>query len=121
MNDQIIRMLKLASGLFFLNAAVWVVVATLGFIQAGTGAGDWRIILSVLMIANAAVMAWFGLKIVSGRAWVFFLAITYLAVNLVLSITDQFGWVDALILLLNLSLLGLLFVTRQRIIRAAGG
>jgi len=43
------------------------------------------------------------------------LAILYVALNVVLSITDQFGWIDALILLLNLCLLGLLFVARQRI------
>ena len=40
-----------------------------------------------------------------------------MAVNVVLSITDQFGWIDALILLLNLCLLGLLFITRQRLER----
>jgi len=117
-NDQIKQMLKLARGLFFLNAAIWLVLAVLGFIRTGTGTAGWHAILSALMIVNAVILAWFGLQIVSGRAWIFFLAITYVAVNQVLTITDQFGWFDALILLLNLVLMGLLFVTRQQIIRA---
>ena len=40
-----------------------------------------------------------------------------MALNLVLTITDQFGWMDVLILLLNLIVLGLLFVTRQQLRR----
>jgi hypothetical protein len=68
-----------------------------------------------MMFINAVVMFWFGMKIVGGQNWIFFLAILYTAFNVVLSITDQFGWIDALILLLNLCLLGLLFVARQRI------
>ena len=58
------------------------------------------------MLANAAVMIWFGVMIVTGQNWIFFLAILYMALNVVLSITDQFGWIDALILLLNLCVLG---------------
>ncbi|MBN1453468.1 MAG: hypothetical protein JW963_20805 [Anaerolineales bacterium] len=117
-NNQITNMLKLTRGLFFLNAAVWVVFGVLGF-MAVTSTSDWRLILSMLMIANAAIMIWFGVKITAGQRWVFFLAILYVALNVVLSITDQFGWIDALILLFNLCLLGLLFLARQRMNRSA--
>jgi hypothetical protein len=108
-------MLKLTQGMLFLNAAVWVVFGILGVLRAIDGGSSLRWILSTLMFANAIVMVWFGIMIVSGRTWVFFLAILYMALNVVLSITDQFGWIDALILLLNLIVLGLLFVTRQRL------
>lgn len=118
-NGQITKMLQLARAMFFLNAGVWLFFSLLGFMQAMTVTGAWRLILSVLMLVNAALMVWFGLAIMKGKAWTFFLAILYMALNVVLSITDQFGWIDALILLLNLSLLGLLFLTRQRIIQAA--
>lgn len=113
-DNRTTNMLKLTRYLFFLNAAAWLFFGVLGFTQAMTSTNDWRLILSVLMVANAAVMLWFGVKIVSGQRWIFFLAILYLALNAVLSITDQFGWIDALILLLNLCLLGLLFITRHR-------
>ena len=72
-----------------------------------------------MMIANSIVMIWFGVMIVTGRNWVFFLAILYMALNVVLSVTDQFGWIDALILLLNLCVLGMLFVTRHRMNQTA--
>lgn len=117
--NQTSKMLKLARSLFFINAAVWLIFGALGFMRAMTSTSDLRLILSVLMIANAAVMIWFGVVIVTGRNWVLFLAILYMALNVVLSITDQFGWIDAIILLLNLSLLGILFITRYRMNQAA--
>ena len=118
-SDQTSKMLKLTQSLFFINAAVWLIFGFLGFMRAVTSTSDLRLILSVLMVANAAVMIWFGVMIVTGRNWVFFLAILYMALNVVLSITDQFGWIDALILLLNLCVLGMLFVTRHRMNQAA--
>jgi len=118
-NNQTANMLKLTRGFFFLNAAVWLVFSVLSLLRAIDGGDLIRWIYTFLMLANAMVMFWFGVKIINGQAWTFFIAIIYMALNVVLSITDQFGWVDALILLLNLCLLGLLFVTRQRIIQAA--
>jgi len=108
-------MLKLTRYLFFLNAAVWLVFGIGSLVSRALVDGSLaRWVITVMMLANAAVMLWFGVKIVGGQNWIFFLAILYVALNVVLSITDQFGWVDALILLLNLCLLGLLFVTRHR-------
>lgn len=107
--------LNLARILFFVNGAVWGTFGILSLLRAVEGGSSLRWMFSILMFANAIVMAWFGVMIVNGRDWIFFLAILYMAVNVVLSITDQFGWVDALILLLNLVILGLLFVARQQI------
>ena len=100
--------------MFFLNAFVWGVFGVLSFSRVTNSTSDWRFILSVLMLINASAFLGFGLLIQRGRSWVFFLATLYVAVNVVLSITDQFGWLDFLIMLINLILLGLLFVTRQR-------
>ena len=113
-NNQTASMLKTIRFLFFLNAAVWLVFGALSAFRFLDDNSLMRLIYAVLMVANAVVMAWFGVMIPSGRNWVFFLGILYMAVNVVLSITDQFGWIDALILMLNLIILGLLFVTRGR-------
>ncbi len=114
-SDQISKMLKLTRTLFFFNAAVWLAfgVSSLLF-RALDGGSLTRWVITIMMIVNAMIMIWFGVMIVSGRNWVFFLAILYMALNVVLSITDQFGWIDALILLLNLCLLGMLFITRHK-------
>jgi hypothetical protein len=108
------NLLNLTRLLFFVNAAVWLAFGVLSLFQYFENGSQTRLIYAVLMIANALVMAWFGFMIVTGRNWVFFLGILYMAINVVLSITDQFGWIDALILLLNLVILGLLFMARQR-------
>jgi hypothetical protein len=118
--NQTSTMLNLTRAVFFINALVWLVFGLLSLFLALEVGTATRWIYSLLMIANAAVMFWFGLIIISGRNKIFFLAILYIALNVVLSITDQFGMIDALILLLNLCLLGLLFVTRQRIAQAEG-
>ena len=119
-NDpQALRMLKITQTLLYVNALVWLMFAVLGSFRAITGAGALRWILSGLMLINATAMFWFGLKIISGNARIFFFAILYMALNVVLSITDQFGWNDFSILLLNLIILGLLFVTRQRMLRVS--
>jgi hypothetical protein len=114
-NDRTKTMLNLTRYTFFLNAAVWLAFGVASLLTRALSDGSplhW--VITVLMVANAMVMLWFGVKIVSGGKRIFFLGILYVALNVVLSITDQFGWIDALILLLNLCLLGLLFITRQR-------
>ena len=114
-SDQTSKLLKLTRSMFFLNAAVWLAFGISSLLLRAIDEGSLtRWVITIMMIANAIVMIWFGVMIVTGRKWVFFLAILYTALNVVLSIADQFGWVDALILLLNLIVLGLLFVTRQR-------
>lgn len=120
-NTQTTNMLKLTRYLFFLNAAVWLAfgIASLLF-RALDGGSLTRWVITVMMIANAAVMLWLGVKIVTGQNRIFFLAILYTVLNVVLSIADQFGWIDALILLLNLCLLGSLFLTWRRMNQTVG-
>ena len=119
-NNQTSSILKLTRTAFFINAAVWFAfgVSSLLF-RAPDGGSVARWVITIAMIANAIVMIWFGVMISSGRAWIIILAILYMALNVVLSITDQSGWIDAIILLLNLCVLGMLFVTRHRMNQTA--
>ena len=112
-------MLKLTQALFFVNAAIWFLFGAMNLVRVMETGSVARWILTAMMIANAAILVWFGVTIADRHAQVFFLAIVYTALNAVLSITDQFGWVDFLVLLLNLCLLGLLFITRHRMNQTA--
>ena len=112
--NQISTMLKLTQVLFFANAIVWFLFGAMSLFRVMEAGSVIRWIVTIMMIANAAVMLWFGVVIGDGQAQVFFLAILYTALNAVLSVTDQFGWFYFLILLVNLCLLGLLFATRHR-------
>lgn len=118
--NQTSPMLKLTRAMFFLNALTWLIFGVLSMFLAVEVGTPTRWVITLLMVANAGGMFWFGLMIASGRIRIFFFAILYVALNIVLSIADQFGMIDALILLLNLCLLGLLFVTKQRIIQLEG-
>ena len=113
-------LLKVTRTLFFVDAAIWLVFAVWGAVLAASGGDTLRWFLSALMAANAAALAWFGVRLIPGRVRIFDLAILYMALNAVLSITDQFGLVDALILLLSLSVLGFTIVTRTRLLRERG-
>lgn len=117
---RISTMLNLTRILFFANAIVWFGFGVISLFRVADGGDLLHRLIALMMLANAAVMFWLGVLIVSGRAQIFFLAILYVALNAVLSITDQFGWIDFLVLLLNLCLLGALFVTRHRLNQAAG-
>lgn len=118
MSRQVSTLLKTTQATFFLNALVWLIFGAMSFSLAFNGAGNWRFVLSALMLINASIFVGFGFLIRKGQPWMFFVGILYVALNVVLSITDQFGWIDFFIMLLNMVLLGLLFVTRQRMRQA---
>ena len=114
------RGLKLTRAMFFINALTWLIFGVLSLILAIETGTPTRWVITLLMVANAGGLFWFGVMIASGRNRIFFLAFLYVSLNIVLTITDQFGWIDALILLLNLCLLGMLFVTRMRFDKVEG-
>jgi len=68
-----------------------------------------------MMIINAIVMTWLGVKISDEHPRIILFAIFYIVLNVVLSIMDQFGWLDLWILLLNLIILGFLINTHRRL------
>ena len=112
-------MLKLTQALFFVNAAIWFLFGAINLIRVMETGSAVRWILTAVMIANAAILVWFGVDIADEQTQLFPLVIVYVALNAVLSITDQFGWIDFLVLLLNLCLLGLLFIIWHRLNHAA--
>jgi phosphoglycerol transferase MdoB-like AlkP superfamily enzyme len=112
-------MLKLTRAFFLTDAVVWVCFAVLSLFLAISDGNAQRWVISLLMAGNAAVLAWFGMKLDPERLQLFTLAILYMALNAVLSITDQFGTADALVLFFSLCVMGMAFVTRSRINQAA--
>ncbi|MEW5830222.1 MAG: hypothetical protein AB1846_15110 [Chloroflexota bacterium] len=118
--DNIETLLKATRGLFLVNAVIWLAFGIASLVQAASGADPaiWRWVYAVLMLINGGLMLWFGFRIATASRQVFFFAILYVALIIVVSIMDQFGAVDAVFLALNLALLGLLFITRTRILQA---
>ncbi len=103
----------LTQALFLVNGAVWILFGIVSLIR---GVGDARMagIVVALMWANAGVLLLLGWGLGRQRKLFYYLAVVVLAVNTLLSVTDEFGLFDFLILALNAVLLALLIATRSR-------
>lgn len=108
--------------LFYVNAAIWLAFGLLGLIlpvEGNQASAMTRGIVAVMMFANAGTMALIGWALAkrpqhpARLRLVYYLALVVLLVNIVLTVTDQFGLLDLLVLLVDLALLALLLFRRS--------
>jgi hypothetical protein len=102
--------------LFFVNALAWLLLGVVNLARvAGNGTGQMlaMVVIAILMFGNAAAMLVCGVGLGTRQRRFYFLALAVLAVNLILTVTDQFGLLDLLTLLLDVALLGLLVWDRK--------
>jgi uncharacterized membrane protein (DUF2068 family) len=100
-----------ARAMFFLNAAIWILFSILT-LRRTHGSTAW--IVAILMAGNAGAMLLAGWGIGKRQKWFYYLGIAVLAVNIVLTVTDEFGLFDLITLLIDVILLVLLLATRSR-------
>jgi hypothetical protein len=100
--------------LFFLNCAIWLVFAAVDTIRIANNQSIVIPIVAVLMFGNACAMLIVGLGIATLNRWWYFLGIAVLAVNILLTFTDEFGFLDFITLLIEVALLGLLILIRAQ-------
>lgn len=100
---------RLARIAFFLLALVMAVFGV--FTLFRHNAPPWA---AILMLVDAALLGLAGALIARRSIPVHLLAVCLVAGNAVLTIADQFGWVDAAVLLAFLALLALLVVERRK-------
>ena len=113
---------RVAQALFFTNAAIWLVFGVVSLIRMGSGNPDFMItalIIAVLMFGNVGAMLVCGIGIRTRRRLFYYLAIVVLAINIVLTFTDQVGAFDVITVVVDLLLLGLLIATRKLYFRPA--
>jgi hypothetical protein len=118
MQDQVgkkagrgLALVDLMKGLFFLNAALWTLFGVL-FLSRAVNGMFW--VIAALMFVNAGLMLAFGLAIGRGGRLVYWATLAFLGGNILLTVTDQVGFADLIILLIDLALLVLLVVDRRR-------
>jgi hypothetical protein len=118
MQDQVgkktgrgLALVDLTKGLFFLNAAIWVLLGIL-FLSRTANQMVWMI--SILMFVNAALMLAFGLVVGKGGRLVYWATLAFLGGNILLTVTDQVGFADLITLLIDLTLLVLLILDHRR-------
>ena len=111
------RLIRLGRWLFWLNAAVWLIFGVWSIVRIGSGAPGSPItlwIIAILMLGNVIAFLWCRWAIQQQASWYRFAVIAILAVNILLTFTDQFGIFDFLTLLLDLILLGIVLNLHQR-------
>ena len=106
-----------ARWLFDLLGAIWFVLGVVSLVRMYTGDTSFSSfgwIIALLMFVNSAVLIWIGWGIGKGLKIYFYLAILVLAGNIILTLTDEFGLIDLITLIVNIGLLVLLLVTRAK-------
>jgi hypothetical protein len=108
---------RTAQALFFINAALWLVLASQRLFMPDVDASlDEPVsmgIMAVLLFGNAALMFWCGLMLGKRLRLYFYITVIVLVINVILTVTDQIRLTDMLTLLVDLALLGLLSLTRK--------
>ena len=107
------RLKSSISTIFYLNAAVWLLLglSSLGRISEGQVIPIYiQGFIAVLMFGNAAAMFLSGWGINRGGRRYFYLAMAVIATNIMLTFTDQVGLLDWITLAIDLVLMFLLII-----------
>ena len=105
-----------AQALYFLNTLIWLVLGLVNLVSVTDGYPEKTVmaaVIGVMMFGNALLMLFSGFWIGKPGNASFFFALAVLAINIILTFTDQFGWTDFGTLLIDLTILGLLLVARR--------
>ncbi len=106
---------QLSRYLFFLTAAILVVFGVGSFMRINENPNQVVLysIYALLMFGDAAFMLICAFLLQRKKKQIYWFAVIVLAINLVLTIFDPFGFIDLLFLLLNLITLVVLFIARK--------
>ncbi len=108
--------------LSLLTALFWVVVAAVYIVrpwQNGTPISLMKWIIALLMLCNAAVIVWLGRRLLKQGKPFYYLTLAYLFINILLTITDDFGIADLVYLLYAVALFVLLLLSKKKFISPA--
>ena len=105
-------LVRTAQGLFLLNAVIWLGLAGWSAARISSADPDQRFIsevMALLILGNAAGMFFCGLFVTRRSRFLYAVTLAFLAINLLLTITDQVGLWDWITLGIDL-ILGVVLV-----------
>lgn len=102
------RSVMAARMLFFLIAAIWILFGIASLIADSV---DSALTIAILMFINSAVMIFIGWGLGKQTKQFYYLGLVILAANIFLTITDEFGWFDLLVLTIYVLLFVLLLAS----------
>lgn len=111
---------KAARWLFVILGFIWLVFGTWSITRLNDSEGDLSpsmlAIIAVLMFVNAVVLIWISWGIGRGQRWYYYFGLLALAGNIFLTLTDDFGIFDLIVLIIAVVLFLILVVTRSNYI-----
>lgn len=108
-------MRRQAQVLFFFNAAIWLMICFWTLVRAQGGEQAitaW--VITLLMLGNTAAFVIAGFGIGKSNRLFYYFGLAVLVVNILFTITDQFGMLDLITLIIDLVLLGVLITIRLK-------
>jgi hypothetical protein len=105
---------RVAQVLFFINAAIWLLIGAISLFRISTGNPATALVIAILMLGNVGAMLAAGLGLGRRPRLFYHFGIAVLAINILLTITDEFGMLDFITLMIDVALLGLLIATRSQ-------
>lgn len=109
--------LRAAQILLYINAAIWLILGIATLLRLSRSNLESPItlwIIALLMASNAGMMLLTGWGLGTGSRLLYFLALTVMAVNIILTFTDEFGLLDFITLVTDLIILALLIFGRPK-------
>lgn len=108
---------RIARWLFVLLGLIWLVFGTWSIIRlndsGGNTSGIMLVIIATLMFVNSVVLILIGWGIGKRQRVYYYFGLLVLAGNIFLTLTDEFGFFDMLVLVLAVALFILLVLTRS--------
>jgi hypothetical protein len=105
---------RMTQTLFLFNAAIWLVITIASLVRLDSSSAITPWIIAILMLGNVAALLLCGWGIGTGQKRFLVLALVVLAINILLTITDQVGIFDIATLVIDLILVGLVIGVWRR-------
>ncbi len=108
---------RVAQALLPVNSGIWIIFGLVSLVRIPGSATISPItawIIALLIVANAALMLGIAWGLEKNQKLFNPLGIAFISINLLLTITDDFGLFDLLALCIDLALLIALIVARRR-------
>jgi hypothetical protein len=113
--------IKVAKWGFIILGVTWLVLGVYSLLRimgGSTSLASFGWIIASLMFVNGFILLWIGWGLKEAGKFYFFLALLTLAGNILLTITDEFGFLDLLTLIIAIGLVLLLIFTRSNYLSA---
>ncbi|UCD41316.1 MAG: hypothetical protein JSV69_12170 [Chloroflexota bacterium] len=119
--EQLPLSVRITRWLFVILGIIWLVFGTWRFIRFGNNSGEisgtMLVIVIALMFINSAVFFWISWGIGRGLRLYYYFGLLALAGNIFLTLMDEFGLFDLIVLGIAIALFVLLILTRSNYLK----